>query len=189
MPLSGERLILTEGQNACAKNGELLIPGLTCAKPASVCAIISSRWGPKPPPLSLPPHAESSLPSALKPNWGVAGRQPGHSCGGSRGLRDKPVYPPEPPPPWSIPENYSSSRPGAAGGPRADTRAARSSNRAFQPLPGKQPQPLLLHYSPEDDLLKEEAVQHPTSSIAKPINKPHPPIQSSLKGGCGGGER
>lgn len=38
VPLSGEGLILTEGQNACAENGELLIPGLTHAKPALVCA-------------------------------------------------------------------------------------------------------------------------------------------------------
>lgn len=32
------RLILTEGQNAGAENGELLIPGLTRAKSASVGA-------------------------------------------------------------------------------------------------------------------------------------------------------
>jgi len=38
VPLSGERLILTEGKNDCAENGELLIPGLTHAKPAWVCA-------------------------------------------------------------------------------------------------------------------------------------------------------
>lgn len=78
-------------------------------------------------------------------------------------------------------------------GPWAATRAVQSSKGAFQPLsqessPGPPP-PTLLHCSPEDDLLKEEAVQHPASSIAKPINKPRPPIQSSLKGGCGGGER
>lgn len=37
VPLSGERLILTEGQNAYAENRELLIPGLTRAKPALLC--------------------------------------------------------------------------------------------------------------------------------------------------------
>lgn len=58
-----------------------------------------------------------------------------------------------------------------------------SSNGDFHPLPGKQPQPLSLHYSPKFNWLKEEVVQHPTSSLAKPINKPLPSIQGSLKGG------
>lgn len=58
-----------------------------------------------------------------------------------QGALSQPFYPPEPPTPWSIPGNYPSSRPGAAGGPQAGTRDVRSSNGALQGLPGKQPGP------------------------------------------------